>query len=99
MVVHYNNKVGSAAHSVIELYNEEQLRKIYTLSCTSKPCTRVYDVVTSGYSIHSLLKGSIEPQAYDIFGGFTSHMSDIKTSWVEVPYHWNANMIINVRTL
>lgn len=91
-LAHYSNIIGSAAYGVILEQNASVVRNIY-----SNFGSRKYAVHDSGYSILSLLKGTIETQAYDILGGFTSHMSEIKTKWTVVPYRWKASLIINVR--
>lgn len=85
--------IGFSALSVI-MENQPKLYDYYP------PSLRGIDARQDiHYDMTSLLSGSLIPDASDLLGGFTSHMSKVKTIWPRnhIPSTWQATLTVDVR--
>ncbi|MGL5236692.1 MAG: hypothetical protein ACRC8O_01450 [Plesiomonas shigelloides] len=85
--------IGFAALSVI-IENQPKLYDYYPHSLRSIDVRQGIH-----YDMTSLLRGALIPSASDLLGGFTSHMSKVKTVWPSdhVPSTWQATLTVDVR--
>ncbi|EEX66682.1 hypothetical protein [Vibrio metoecus] len=83
----YINSVGWAANSILienKPSNYDGLRAEHIRRNVDEDITAV-------------LRGVSVPDAYDVMGGFTSHLSHFEGVWREIPHTWTATLTANVR--
>ncbi|MEZ9362920.1 hypothetical protein AB4175_24040 [Vibrio cyclitrophicus] len=89
----YNGDIGWAAASVVI----NNLPEDYTFNGDGVKMRAQYARFASGYSIASVIKGDAGPSdMYDVVGGFSSHLSEISTSWTTVPNTWTATLTAQI---
>lgn len=49
------------------------------------------------YKITDVIRGTLEPNAFDILASFTTHLSHFNGIWTEIPYTWTATLVAHVR--
>ena len=56
-----------------------------------------YIRINPNEDITAVLRGVSVPDAYDVFGSFTSSLSHFEGVWNEIPHTWTATLTANVR--
>lgn len=83
--------IPTVARGVL-IENLSDYREVYTNKGTQ---THIWK--NSNYDVSRVLTGVDEVDAFDITAGYSSHLSDIKTHWKNIPQTWTSQIIIHVQ--